>query len=128
MSGGNFACDYTSEEGVNVWGRIVLFGKIYNKFAEESGCAPSGRDVKWILSSLGAIAEIPHGKSNCSFPACGKVLNIRNQSKFCGACQNTLIDEERSPKKANLLIFLRQEYPDLFSRALRVMPWKLTLV
>lgn len=128
MSGGNFACDYTSEEGVSIWGRIVLFGRIYNKLAEESGFAPSGKEVERILSVAGAIVDIPLERSSCSFPACGKTLNIRNQSKFCGACQSTLIDEENSPKKAELLNFLRQEHPDLFSRVLRVMPWNLASV
>lgn len=128
MSGGNFADDYTLEEGVAVWKGIVSVGRICNQFVEEAGRAPSGKEVERILFIAGAITSVPAKLRNCSFPGCKKALNIRNQSGFCGACQNTLIDEENSPKKADLLNFLRQEYPDLFGRVLRAMPWNLASV
>jgi hypothetical protein len=123
-----FAEDYTPEEGERVWQGIGSFGKIYNKFAEESGYAPSDGDVKRILTSLGAITDVPLERSYCSFPPCGKALNSHNQSRFCGACQQALIDEEDSTRKSGILSFLRQECPQLFARALEVSPWKLTAV
>jgi len=126
MSGGNFAIDYTPEEGTIVWQRIGSFGKIYNKFTEESGCLPSGKDVERMLSVVGSIANIPTKSSNCALPSCREVLNSHNRLMFCGACQSVLIDEENSPKKAEILSFLREKYPDLFSKALSVMPWKLS--
>jgi hypothetical protein len=125
MSGGKFADGYTSEEGVDVWGGIALFGRIFNKYAEESGRVPSGKEVERILSVAGAIVSVPTKSRKCSFPGCKKALNSCNKSNFCGACQSILIDEEDSPRKAELLSFLRQEFPDLFGRVLRTVPWKI---
>lgn len=128
MSGSNIAVGYTTEEGADVWGRIGSFGKIYNKFAEESGCVPSGKAVERILAAVGAVANIPTISRNCSFPECKKTLSSYNNVMLCGSCQSLLIDEENSPKKSKLLSFLRQESPKLFGRVLGVIPWKLTPV
>lgn len=125
MSGGNFADGHTSEESADVWGGIALFGRIFNKYAEESGHVPSGKEIERILSVAGAKASVPTKLRSCSFPGCKKTLNSCNKSNFCGACQSILIDEEDSPRKAELLSFLRQEFPDLFGRVLRTVPWKI---
>ncbi|MFA6193887.1 MAG: hypothetical protein WC726_03455 [Parcubacteria group bacterium] len=125
MSGGNFADGHTSEESADIWGGIALFGRIFNKYAEESGHVPSGKEVERILSVVGATASVPTKLRSCSFPGCKKALNTYNQLGFCGACQNILIDEEDSPKRAELLNFLRQEAPGLYGRVLRAVPWKI---
>lgn len=126
MSGGNFADGYTLEEGVDVWGQIVSVGRICNQFAEEAGHVPSGKEIERILSVAGAITSVPAKLRSCFFPGCKKSLNAYNQLGFCGACQSTLIGEENSPRRFELLSFLRQEFPELHSRVVRAVPWKIT--